>query len=75
MMFISYKMGQKEYPIPYDKQKISFYLLLSIVLSCLSFYVPILRETYVFGIASLLIFAYFVYRNEKALILKILKRN
>lgn len=75
MMLISYKLGQKEYPIPYDKQKISFYLLLSVVLSCLSFYVPILRETYVFGIASLLIFAYFVYRNERALILKILKRN
>lgn len=75
MMLISYKLGQKEYPIPYDKQKISFYLLLSVVLSCLSFYVPILRETYVFGIVSLLIFAYFVYRNEKALILKILKRN
>ena len=75
MMLISYKLGQKEYPIPYDKQKIGFYLLLSVVLSCLSFYVPILRETYVFGIVSLLIFAYFVYRNEKALILRILKRK
>lgn len=75
MMLISYKLGQKEYPIPYEKQKISFYLLLSVILSCLSFYVPILRETYVFGIVSLLIFAYFVYRNEKALILRILKRN
>ena len=75
MMLISYKLGQKEYPIPYDKQKISFYLLLSVILSCLSFYVPILRETYLFGIVSLLIFAYFVYRNEKALILRILKRN
>lgn len=75
MMLISYKLGQKEYPIPYDKQKIGFYLMLSIVFSGLSFYVPILRETYVFGIVSLLIFAYFVYRNEKALILRILKRN
>jgi O-antigen/teichoic acid export membrane protein len=75
MMLISYKLGQKEYPIPYDKQKIGFYLMLSVILSCLSFYVPILRETYVFGVVSLLIFAYFVYRNEKALILRILKRN
>ena len=75
MMLISYKLGQKEYPIPYDKQNIGFYLFLSIVLSGLTFYVPILRETYFFGIASLLIFAYFVYRNEKALILRILKRN
>lgn len=75
MMIISYKLGQKEYPIPYDKQKIGFYLILSIVLSGISFYVPILRETYVFGVISLLIFIYFVYRNEKALILRILKRN
>lgn len=75
MMLISYKLGQKEYPIPYEKQKIGFYLMISIVLSSLSFYVPILRETYVFGIVSLLIFTYFVYRNEKALILRILKRN
>jgi O-antigen/teichoic acid export membrane protein len=75
MMLISYKLGQKNYPIPYDKKKIGFYLGLSVALSMLSFYIPILRETYVFGIASLLIFAYFVYRNEQQLFLKILKRK
>jgi O-antigen/teichoic acid export membrane protein len=75
MMLISYKLGQKKYPIPYEKKKIGFYLGLSVVLSLLSFYIPILRETYIFGIASLLFFVYFVYRNEQQLFLKILKRK
>jgi O-antigen/teichoic acid export membrane protein len=75
MMFISYYMGQKKYPIPYDKKSIFTYLGLAIVLSGISFYVPILRETYVFGIASIFFFAYFVYRNEKETILKIIRRK
>ena len=75
MMFISYYMGQKKYPIPYDKKSIFIYLGLAIVLSGISFYVPILRETYVFGIASILFFAYFVYRNEKETILTIIRRK
>ena len=75
MMIISYKLGQINYPIPYDKKKIGFYLGLSVLLSMLSFYIPILRETYFFGIASLLIFVYFVYRNEQQLFSRILKRK
>lgn len=75
MMLISYRLGQKKYPIPYDKTKIGIYLGLSTVLSALSFYVDIFRETYVFGIASIFFFSYFVYRNEKQLFLTIIKRN
>jgi O-antigen/teichoic acid export membrane protein len=75
MMLISYFLGQKKYPIPYDKKRISLYLGLSIVLGSLSFYVPLFRSTYIFGILSLLIFSYFVYRNEKQLFLTIIKRN
>jgi O-antigen/teichoic acid export membrane protein len=75
MMFISYYMGQKKYPIPYDKKSIFTYLGLAVVLSGISFYVPILRETYVFGIAAILFFAYFVYRNEKETILTIIRRK
>ena len=75
MMLISYFLGQKKYPIPYDKKRISLYLGLSIVLGGLSFYVPLFRSTYIFGILSLLIFSYFVYRNEKQLFLTIIKRN
>lgn len=75
MMLISYQLGQKKYPIPYDKNAIFGYLSLSIILSGLSFYIPILRKTYIFGIISILFFAYFVYRNEKETILKIIKRK
>ena len=75
MMLISYYMGQKKYPIPYDKKSIFTYLGLAVVLSGISFYVPILRETYVFGIASILFFVYFVYRNEKESILTIIRRK
>jgi O-antigen/teichoic acid export membrane protein len=75
MMMISYAMGQKKYPIPYETKAIFTYLGLAVVLSGISFYIPILRETYVFGIASILFFAYFVYRNEKETILKIIRRK
>jgi O-antigen/teichoic acid export membrane protein len=75
MMFISYFLGQKKYPIPYDKEKIGGYLGLSILLSALSFYIPELRESYIFGIFALVIFGYYIYRNEKETILKIVKRK
>ncbi len=75
MMLISYYMGQKKYPIPYDKKAIFKYLGLAVVLSGISFYVTILRETYVFGIVAILFFAYFVFRNEKETILTIIKRK
>lgn len=75
MMFISYYLGQKKYPIPYEVNKIGSYLAISIVLSGLSFYVPIFRESYIFGIFALLLFGYYIYRNEKPTIQRILKRN
>jgi O-antigen/teichoic acid export membrane protein len=75
MMAISYVLGQKKYPIPYEKKKIGLYLGLSVVLSLLSFYIPVFRKTYVFGIVSLVFFVYFVYRNEQQLFLKIIKRK
>lgn len=75
MMLISYQLGQKKYPIPYDKNAIFGYLSLSILLSGLSFYIPIFRTTYIFGLLSILIFGYFVYRNEKETILKIIRRK
>lgn len=75
MMLLSYKLGQKKYPIPYDKKAIFSYLFLAISLSGISFYIPLFRQTFVFGIVAILFFAYFVYKNEKTIILKLLKRN
>ncbi|WP_310594186.1 oligosaccharide flippase family protein [Flavobacterium sp.] len=73
MMFISYVMGNKYYPIPYDMEKIGGYLGLSIVFSAISFYG--FRENYFVGIPLLLLFMYFVYHNEKATIQTIIKRK
>jgi O-antigen/teichoic acid export membrane protein len=75
MMFISYYLGKKQYPIPYDIKKIASYLGIAILLSGLSFYIPIFRKSYIFGIFALLSFGYYIYRNEKQVLLKILKRN
>lgn len=75
MMVISYRMGQKKYPIPYDKPRILGYLALSIVFSAVSFYIPSLRENYYLKIALLSVFLYFIYHNEKATLLRILKRS
>ena len=75
MMFVSYYLGQKKYPIPYEINKISSYLGISILLSGLSFYIPALRHSFIFGIFALILFGYYIYRNEKQVILKILKKN
>ena len=73
MMAISYLLGNKYYPIPYDMNKIMSYLGLSILFSVISFYG--FRENYFVGIPLLLGFVYFVYQNEKETILGILKNK
>ena len=75
MMIISYQMGQKQYPIPYDIKTILQYLLLSLIFSGISFYIPILRENYFVKIVLLSLFLYFIYHNEKATLSKIIKRK
>jgi O-antigen/teichoic acid export membrane protein len=75
MMLISYYLGNKYYPIPYDMKKIMSYLGISIILSGISFYVEMFRETYIFGILAIIFFAYYIYRNEKQILLKIIKRK
>ncbi|WPR72215.1 oligosaccharide flippase family protein [Flavobacterium sp. NG2] len=73
MMTISYYLGNKYYPIPYDMKKIGSYLGLSIFFSVLSFYK--FRENYFVGIALLLVFLYFIYYNEKETLTSILNRK
>ncbi|MBG6111730.1 O-antigen/teichoic acid export membrane protein [Flavobacterium sp. CG_9.10] len=75
MMIISYKMGQKSYPIPYEINKIFSYLGITILFSAISFYIPQLRENYFLKIGLLLLFLYFIYYNEKETLTKILKRK
>lgn len=73
MMLLSYYLGQKQYPIPYDMKRIGGYLSLSIVFSCVSFYA--FRENYFVGIPLLSAFLYFIYYNEKEALLRIVKRK
>lgn len=73
MMGISYYFGNKYYPIPYDINKIGMYLLISIGFSAISFYG--FRENYFVGISLLMLFLYFIYHNEKLILIKIIKRK
>lgn len=73
MMLISYTLGNKYYPIPYDKKKIGAYLAISILFSFIYFYG--FRENYWVGIPMLILFMYFIYFNEKETILRIIKRK
>lgn len=74
MMAISWYLGNKYYPIPYDTKKIALYLGASIGLSALSFYVKIFRESYLFGIVAVIVFMAILYRNEKATLQRIIRR-
>ena len=73
MMAMSYFMGRKAYPIPYDMKRIGGYLGVSILFSVLSFY--FFRENYYVGAALMLLFLYFIYHNEKDALGKIIKRR
>lgn len=72
MMVISYVLGQKYYPIPYNLKRIISYLLISVVLVILSFWV-FNRNIYI-GNAMLLVFiggiAYLEKNELKAILLK-----
>jgi hypothetical protein len=61
MMSISYYLGNKYYPIPYDLKENRGYLSLSILFQPYHFMVS---ENYV-GIGLLIVFLYFIYHNEK----------
>lgn len=72
MMVISYVLGQKYYPIPYNLKRILSYLIISVILVILSFWV-FNRNIYI-GNAMLLVFiagiAYFEKDDLKAILFK-----
>ncbi|MCZ8144511.1 lipopolysaccharide biosynthesis protein [Flavobacterium sp.] len=75
MMIISYHLGKKKYPIPYDFNRIFSYLGLSIGFSILAFYVDYIRDNYPLKVLLLLVFLFFIYRSEKETLLRILRRK
>lgn len=65
MMILSYYIGKKQYPIPYNLRKIGFYLSISILFSILSFYV--FERNLIVGSILLVLFLGILYKleNEK----------
>lgn len=73
MMVISYVLGQKYYPIPYNLKKILLYLVLSTIIVFTSFFI-FNRNIYI-GNALLIAFVAGIFYVEKDDLMKILKRN
>ena len=73
MMVLSYLLGKKYYPIPYNMRKIAFYLGISLLFSVLSFYV-FNRNLYI-GLGLLLVFLGLLYRLEKELLINLIRRK
>lgn len=72
MMVISYVLGQRNYPIPYNLKRILSYMLISVLLVVLSFWV-FKRNIYI-GNALLFVFITGSLYVEKEALRKILKR-
>ncbi|AZA87003.1 polysaccharide biosynthesis protein [Chryseobacterium shandongense] len=73
MMIISYIWGKIQYPIHYNIKKICIYLLLSIMISTVSFYY--FRDNYLIGNGLFILFIAFLAYNERTMINKILRRS
>lgn len=73
MMVVSYVLGQKYYPIPYNLKKILAYLIISIILVFSSFFI-FNRNIYI-GNALLIAFAAGTLYFEKDDLLKMLKKR
>ncbi|MFD2822471.1 oligosaccharide flippase family protein [Lacinutrix iliipiscaria] len=74
MMAISFYLGRKYYPIPYNLKKIGLYLFVSISFSMLIFYTE-LRENYVVGIGAIIVFLGLVFQLEKMELKQMLIKN
>jgi O-antigen/teichoic acid export membrane protein len=71
MMLLSYFLGRRYYPIPYNLRKIGFYLGVSLLFSGLSFYV--FNRQLIPGLLLLLVFLGLLYRMEKEVLLKLIR--
>jgi O-antigen/teichoic acid export membrane protein len=72
MMLVSYFVGKKHYPVPYQLKKVGFYILFSVSLSIISFIA--FRENYYFSVAAIIGFFGWIYWSEKEELQRILKK-
>ncbi|MGJ8591399.1 MAG: lipopolysaccharide biosynthesis protein [Aquaticitalea sp.] len=63
MMLISYQMGKKYYPVPYDVLRIGSYLILATIISAISYYG--FNDNYIVSTVLLLVFLGVVFLFEK----------
>jgi O-antigen/teichoic acid export membrane protein len=72
MMLISYYLGRKHYPVPYETKRISLYLITSSILASLSFY-QFDNNLYI-GTLFLVVFLALIFFLEKKELNQLLKR-
>jgi O-antigen/teichoic acid export membrane protein len=72
MMLISYSLGKKYYPVPYDILKIGGYLILAVVLSALSYYR--FNTNYYISTVIVLVFLGIIFISEKKELKQLLKK-
>jgi O-antigen/teichoic acid export membrane protein len=73
MMFVSYLLGRKYYPVPYNVSRIAIYLLISTGLSFITYYH--LDRNMLLGTVFLLLFVALVAFLEQKELKQLLKRN
>jgi O-antigen/teichoic acid export membrane protein len=72
MMLVSYYLGKKYYPVPYETKRISFYLLISSSFASLSFYY--FESNIYIGTLLLFIFLTLIFFLEKKELIQLLKK-
>ena len=72
MMTVSYFIGKKYYPVPYQLQKIGLYVFITIALSGLSF--TYFRTEYWFSISAIILYFGIIFFFEKSTIKQLLNR-
>lgn len=73
MMSISFVLGRKHYPVPYQTRRIGLYLLTGTVFSFLTYY--IFDKDILIGTVFLCVFIFMVYIFEKNELKQLLKQN
>ena len=79
MMVVSYRLGQKYYPVPYAWKKLTAYVVICLILfgihQLFRRFSPGIWFTHAFGALEVLAFMYFVYRVEKKEFDKLIPRR
>jgi O-antigen/teichoic acid export membrane protein len=73
MMIISYIIGRKHYPVPYEVKRIGLYLIISVAFSFITYY--LFERDMLIGTVFLLLFLILIFYLERSELKQLLKRN